>query len=114
MFKRIKKLFEKEKVTVQKFKPFFITTDGIEHEGLNYNWVISNRLRRTVPQYLMTYIKTDGYMKDINEIMYPLTNIISIRWDLLDEKIVEDRFSDDDVFVTTEELESVKSKYECY
>ena len=107
MFKKIKKLFEKEKVTVQKFKPFFITTDGIEHEGLNYNWAISNRLRRTVPQYLMIDIKTDGYMKDINEIMYPLTNIISIRWDLLEEKIVEDKFSEYKLFLTTEELESV-------
>ena len=107
MFKRIKKLFEKEKVTVQKFKPFFITTDGIEHEGLNYNWVISNRLRRTVPQYLMIDIKTDGYMKDINEIMYPLTNVISIRWDLLEEKIVEDKFSEYELFLTTEELENM-------
>ena len=107
MFKNIKKIFEKEKITIQKFKPFFVTIDGIEHEGLNYNWGIANRLRCTIPEYIMIDIKSDGYIEDKNEIMYPLTNIVSIEWKLLEEKIVENNFDRFQIFVTTKELESI-------
>ena len=105
MFKN-KKLFEKEKITVQKFKPFFVTVDGIEHEGLNYKWGITNRLLCTIPEYIMIDIEENGYIKDKNEIMYPLTNIVSIEWKLLEEKIIEDNFSKYQIFVTTKELEN--------
>lgn len=106
MFENIKKLFknEKKKVTLQKFKPFFITIDGVEHEGLEYSWYISERLI-SVTEYIMVDIKRDQYIKDKNEFMYMLSNVISIRWELLEEKIVEDNFSEYIAKVTTEELE---------
>ena len=99
-------MFEKDKVIVQKFKPFFITTDGVQHEGLDYNWGIANRVRCTIPDYLMIDIKSDGYIKDKNKIMYPLSNVVSIEWKLLDERNVIDNFSEYQVFVTEEKLES--------
>ena len=105
MFNKFKKVFEKEKVTVQKFKPLFTTVDGVEHEGKSYGWCISDRLTCEVPKYIMTFIKSDGYIKGKDEIMYILSNIISIRWDLLEERIVEDNFSEYKIFLTTDELE---------
>lgn len=88
-----KKLFKKEKVTLQKYKPFFVTVDGVRHEGLEYNWVIKDRLRCTVPQYLMIDIKSDKYIEDKNGIMYMLTKVFSIEWKLIKEKTVEDNFN---------------------
>jgi hypothetical protein len=105
MFK-FKKVFEKKKVTAQKFKPFFITVDGVEHEGLSYGWFISNRLRCTVPEYIMIDIKSDGYIEDKDDVMYMLTNVISIRWEPLEERVVEDNFSEYAIFISTEELEN--------
>lgn len=109
MFKIKKNILEKEKVTVQKFKPFFTTTDGVEHEGLNYNWGISNRLRCTVPEFIMIDVKSDGYIEDKDKVMYLLKNVISIRWELLEERIVENNFDTYKLFVTTEELDKLKS-----
>jgi len=103
-----KKLFKKDKVTLQKFKPFFVTVDGVQHEGSCYNWGILDRLRCSVPEYIMIDIKSDGYIEDKNKIMYPLFNVVSIEWKLLEEKVVEDNFRDYQVFVTTKELERVQ------
>lgn len=102
----MKKIFKKDKITIQKYKPFFITIDNIKHEGLEYNWGIVDRLRCSVPEYIMIDIKSDGYIEDENKIMYPLSNIISIEWKLIEEKIVEDNFGDYQIFVKTKELES--------
>ena len=101
MFRKV----EKRKVTVQKFKPFFVTTDGRIHEGVHSNWYIADRINCTVPQFIMIDIKSDGYIEDEYGVMYPLTNVVSIKWELLDERIVEDNFDEYDVFVSTEELE---------
>jgi hypothetical protein len=99
------KIFEKKKARIQKFKPYFTTIDGVEHEGVNYNWCISDRVSCTVPEYLMISINHDKFIEDVNEIMYMLSNVISIRWELLDERIVEDKFSDFKVFLTNKDLE---------
>lgn len=104
--KKNKKIFEKKKVTIQKFKPFFTTIDGIEHEGCNYKWGISDRVTCTIPEYIMIVIKLYGYIEDKNGIIYPLTNVVSIEWKLLEEKIVEDNFNNQ-VFVETKELENI-------
>jgi hypothetical protein len=103
--KNEKKLFEKKMVTVHKFRPVFTTVDGNTHIGLEYNYGIANRLRCSIPEYMMIDIKSDGYLKDHRKVMYPFANIISIDWQLVDEKEVEDKFSEYGIFVTTEEVE---------
>ena len=100
-----KKLFEKKMVTVQKFRPVFSTVDGNTHIGLDYKYGIANRLICSIPEYLMIDIKSDGYLEDHRKVMYPLTNIVSIDWQLVDEKEVEDKFWEYQIFVTTKELE---------
>ena len=79
-------------ILLQRFQPFFITTDGVEHEGCEYNWFNADGLSCTVPEYIMIHIKSDGYIEDQNDIMYPLQNILSIDWKLIDEKVVLDNF----------------------
>lgn len=106
MFNKFKNVFEKEKVTVQKFKPLFTTVDGVEHEGETCRWCISDRLRCEVPEYIMNFIKSDGYIKGKDGVMYILSNIISIRWILLEERILEDNFSEYKTFLATDELGS--------
>ena len=100
-----KNIIKKRKVPVQKFKPFFVTTDGRIHECADYNWCIADRINCTIPQFIMIDIKSDGYIEDEYGVMYPLTNVVSIKWELLEERIVEDNFGEYNVTVTTEELE---------
>ena len=52
----------------------------------------------------MCYVKDDGYIKDKNDIMYPLTNVISIEWELMNLKIVEDNFGMYQVWVSDDEV----------
>lgn len=80
-------------ITLQRFQPFFTTIDNVLHEGIDrYKWANADGLLCTVPEYLMIDIKSDGYMKDKNDVMYPIQNIVSIEWKLLEEKIVLDNF----------------------
>lgn len=98
-----KKLFKKEKVTLQKYKPFFVTVDGVRHEGLEYKWAIKEKIDN-VPKYFMYDIKSDKYIEDKNGIMYMLNNIISIEWKLIKEKIVEDNFNVYQISVSDDEV----------
>ena len=94
-----KKILKKEDVTLQKFRTNFTTVDGAQHVGATYNWAIAERPICPVPEYIMISIKEDGYLMDVDRLMYPLYNIISIEWELVEEKRVEDQFGDFDVFV---------------
>ena len=106
-----KKKLEKEKVTLRKYRPYFTTTDGVKHEGCKYNWAISDRLRCSIPQYIMIDIKSDAYIEDSNGTMYPLVNVMSIEWEVENEMVAEDDFNRCQIFVTTKELEKyVKDK----
>lgn len=107
-----KKILKKDNVTVKKYKPLFVTVDNIKHEGFEYNWAIVDRLRCSVPEYIMIDIKSDGYIEDKNGIMYPLSNIISIEWKVLKEMVVEDNFDEFKIFLTTKELEEhIKAEF---
>lgn len=56
----------------------------------------------------MIDIKSDGYIKDINDFMYPIQNIISIEWKLLEEKIVLDNlYHKWDIFFSDEQVEKM-------
>lgn len=80
-------------ITLQRFQPYFTTIDNVVHEGIDtYKWANANGLRCSVPEYLMIYVKSDGYMEDKEHVMYLIQNIISIKWKLLEEKIVLDEF----------------------
>ena len=95
---------------LQMYRPVFITKDGKEHHGVTYKYADSSRLSISVPEYIMIHIEDKGYIKDNDEIMYPLQNVASIRWELVDEKIKqcysgEYRFQ---IFFDDEEVEDMK------
>ena len=102
-----KKAFRKNMVTLQKFKPVFTTVDGHRHTGFEYNYGIVEKLRCSVPEYMMIDIKRDGYLEDNYGLMYPLANIVSIDWQLVDEKKVEDKFGEYQTCVTTKDVEQI-------
>lgn len=92
-FKMKNKKSKKQKVIhLEKYKPVFITTDNVEHIGYEYKWFNDDGLLCSVPEYMMISIKSDGYLEDNKGIMYPLQNILSIDWKLIDSKIVADNF----------------------
>lgn len=97
-----KKMLKKEDVTLQKFRTNFTTVDGAQHVGVTYNWAIAERIKCTVPEYIMISVKSDGYLMDADRVMYPLYNIISIEWELVEEKKVEDTFGNWDIFIKEE------------
>lgn len=103
----LKKEFRKNMVTLQKFKHVFTTVDGHRHTGFEYNYGIVEKLRCSVPEYMMIDIKRDGYLEDNYGVMYPLANIVSIDWQLVDEKKVEDKFGEYQIFVTTKDVEQI-------
>ena len=103
MFKKDKK----KKITIQKYQPVFVTTDNARHIGEEYDWGIVERLRCSIPEYIMIDVQSDGYLKDKSDIMYPLSNIVSIKWTLLEEKSILDDFDIFKVFMTTEELNDI-------
>ena len=91
-----KKNKEPKIMHLQRFQPFFITTDGENHEGINtYKWFNADGLLCSVPEFLMIDIKSDGYLEDRNNVMYPLQNVVSIVWKLIDQKVVLDNFYHD-------------------
>lgn len=93
------KIFKKDMVTLRKYKPIFITVDNVKHEGIKYNWIIIDRLSCGAPEYLIEDIISDGYIEDKEHIMYILTNVISVEWKVVEEKIVEDTFDVYQVYV---------------
>ncbi len=95
-----KKLFEKPKIKIQKYKPIFITVDGKEHEGQTYNWIIPSRIKCTPPTYIMYDVSSDGYLRDKEGILYILNNIISINWQVVEEREVEDKYSEYQVYIS--------------
>lgn len=98
-------LFKKEMVTLQKYRPVFTTVDSNTHIGLEYKYGIAERVKRGIPEYLMIDINSDGYIKDHRNVMYPLANVVSIDWQLEDEKEVEDDFDMYTIFICPKEME---------
>lgn len=59
----------------------FKTTDGEIHKFSKYRFANPKALFGcTIPEYIMGNIKSDGYMVDDDGIMYPLSNVVSIKW----------------------------------
>lgn len=108
MFWRKRKEQKSSKVKtalLQKYQPVFITVDEESHVGCEYKWANSSGLLCDVPKYIMIYIKQDGYMEDSGGIIYPLQNIVSIKWKLLEQKTVVDDFENTyQIFFDDEEV----------
>ena len=87
MWAWLKKFFEEvqEKETLEHYSVRFYTTDGIMHNFTKYRYAAPERLRCSVPEYIMIDVKSNGYLKDDNEVMYPLQNVVSIHWSKDDE-----------------------------
>jgi hypothetical protein len=101
MFKTAyKKLFKRDIITLRQYQPIFGTIDGVRHEGVIYNWAILERLRVSVPEYLMIDINSDGYIMDKDRVMYPIHNVKSITWEIVRERKMEDTFNDYTIFVS--------------
>lgn len=87
MFGKIKETVIAKPMLLRSYRPIFKTIDGEEHVGIQYKYADENRVRGSVPELLMISVKSNGYLVDIASKMYPLANIISIEWDLVDEQI---------------------------
>ena len=88
LFKKCKAQFEPTRCSFQRYQPIFKTTDGETHEGAEFNWVCREQLQCSIPDYLMTSIRCDGYVKDMNGSMYPLENVIKIDWNLREAQTI--------------------------
>lgn len=102
MIDAIKELFKSTlpKIKVQRYKPVFVTVDGMEHEGPTYNWIIPSRIKCSPSTYIMYDVSSDGYLRDKEGVMYILSNIISINWQVVEEREVEDKYSEYQVYIS--------------
>lgn len=76
---------------MQKFYPVFVTDDGVTHEGSKkYNWINVTNLD-SARQFLTCEVESIGHIFDEHEVQYLIKNVVSIKWELLDEKVVIDK-----------------------
>lgn len=71
---------ERNIITAIHYTVSFTTIDNEKHKYSHLSYVNPNSITCSIPEYLMLFIKKDGYIKDDAGIMYPLQNIISIEW----------------------------------
>ena len=70
----LKKLFAKIKEmntvrgTICHYTAHFTTTDGKEHSFNKYRYGAPDKLKCSVPEYIMIDVKSDGYLKDMTEL----------------------------------------------
>ena len=85
-----KNLFKKEPemVTVYSYQAIFKTIDQEEHHSY-FKYLDIDTLACDAPRYIMLGKK---YLIDNDDIMYPLENIISIKWEIYDAKEVEVKY----------------------
>ena len=95
-----KKLFAKLKEmntirgTICHYTAHFTTVDGATHSYNKYRYGAPEQIRCSVPEYIMLDVKSDGYLKDNDGVMYPLQNVVSISWECDDtiEGVVLDEY----------------------
>lgn len=111
VLKKLTDSFKPEIDVFQKKEAVFITVDGKEHKNTLYNWCrISGLISRSFEKYAMIGISSDGYIKDNDGVIYPLNNVMSIRWNLVEQidKIIAygQQYK---IWFTDEEVEKMKS-----
>ncbi len=82
------KIFKRQKplITVYHYTAIFMTVDGKTHFNHTFRYLYLDALACTGSEYLMIGKK---YLTDDDGIMYPMENIISIKWEIDDSKEVE-------------------------
>ena len=113
MLKKIKNLLSKINSPIdshfEKWVCSFVTVDNKIHlRHYDRLWSKANGLICTVPEYLMIENKECGYLKDDEGVMYPLENIVSIKWMLLEEcdsKLPDTMEAGRKIYFTPKELE---------
>ena len=113
MLKKIKNLLSKINSPInshfEKWVCSFVTVDNKIHlRHYDKLWSKASGLICTVPEYLMIENKECGYLKDDEGVMYPLENIVSIKWMLLEEcdrKLPDTMEAGRKIYFSPEELE---------
>lgn len=104
-------MFKKRKpdyMRLQKVKAKFVTTDGVTHNMAERKWVNRDGISCSVEEYLTDRIIRDGYIKDEKFVIYPIANIMSIEWSLINERLFEENTNPyRSIFYTDEELEKL-------
>lgn len=81
IFKMIKKIFKPNLIILKKYKIVFVTLDDKEHEFNRLNYIDENAISCSVGKY---YLIEKHFLEDDDENIYPIENILKIRFDLVD------------------------------
>ena len=68
-------------IAVLHYTMVFKTTDGEEHRYSKFRYADPKSITCTIPEYIMVSVISDGYCMDDFGVMYPLSNVLSIRWE---------------------------------
>lgn len=101
-----KELLKPELVDLVKYKAIFKTVDGEWHEFNKYNYADPESTIRSIPEYIMI---DNEYMRDDDFNIYPLQNVICIKWEIVDtiENVIKKRYYSDMsyIFYEKEDIE---------
>lgn len=73
-----------EIIFVKHYTAHFKTVDGESHVCSHWKYIDTERLLVSPCDYLTGLVKAEGYLIDDDNIAYPFTNILSIKWELDD------------------------------
>lgn len=87
-----KKSISYRTIHIQYIYPYFKTVDGEYHTGYTHA-MDKFSLNCECGEYRMINVTSDKYLKDSENVQYPLANIISVDWKISKEKEykIEDR-----------------------
>ena len=110
-----KQTYGQEKWHFKRYRVVFTTIDGIWHIGATDNWVNEdNIVSNSVPEYIMSDIITeDGFLKDKEtKRIYPLTSVLEINFQLLEERITVNLIKNKDGFLPSYHTDEMLNKLE--
>jgi hypothetical protein len=86
--KKITEIKKPKTTTLEKYHIYFKTVDGEMHEFTRLCAANPNAIVYSIPDYYMLGKK---YLEDDEDVKYPINNIISIRFELVDtiENVIE-------------------------
>ena len=92
--KKTEEVLEPWTETFERRTAYFITTDGQKHCNSNYKWCKVSGLTCGMGEYAMISVKSDGYISDDDGVMYPLNNVLSVEWKLIESVVKQYRHKD--------------------
>lgn len=100
-----KKNKEPKTMTLVKYRSVFTTIDGIKHIGCRYKWA---DYEIDVEDAHRCDIASKGYILDKDGTMYPLANVLSIDFEVVDcKKVIDDFYHEWQWFFSNEEVEKM-------